>query len=587
MKWTLNTLQQAGVIDHFDTFFAKYICPQGGSETLKVALALLRRANGLGNVAISLQQLALSELTVDETTHSFEPPTADEIKQELENSGLLASSEQTGPIVLEGDLLYLQKYYDYQSRFIENLTQRLSQPDSKVTSAQQAQLEQWFTTPKALGQKEACLLALKTNFMILTGGPGTGKTTTAFKILRLIQEGQLSNGLSPLRMRLLAPTGKATIRLTRTIEEQKQDLPNGSPIETVFEVQAETIHRFLGYDPVNPSSFLHHKTRQVDCELVLVDEASMIDLPLFCKLLEAIPTSARLILMGDPNQLASVESGAVLKDLVSVSAPQRSTDQPTSFLPLSKTKGSLAEHHRHLSESFRFGDQLALMEMCSAVLSGADHLHSFFDGKALCYSQATEPGGLKKALSPIIETFYAPLWSAKKVEQGIEILNNQAILCAFKQGPFGVQGVNQLAESIANQRTDGVKCWPLMITKNNPALGLFNGDVGLAWPEHGKTKVWFKFGKDLVSYPLGLLPEYVVAYGSTVHKSQGSEYHHIALILPPVFKEGLSRELVYTALTRSKEKFSFIGDLEVFEQSLSVRIQRQSGLSRTFGTSSA
>jgi len=579
MKWTLENFKQSGLINHFDAFFATHLQSDRPREIILVVLALLRQANGRGNIAISLDQLCQTEYQVEDETFIFDSPAPETVKKALLGSGLLGKPGQAGPLVLEEELLYLQRYHAYQSRLVDNINRRLIDPPVEVTLGQQAALSEWFTNPKAAGQREACLLALKHRFMILTGGPGTGKTTTAFKILHLLQLARVEAGLPALKMRLLAPTGKAAIRLTESVSSQTQRLPDDSALRTVLEVQAETIHRFLGFDPRNRTSFIHHQNHLVDCELILVDEASMIDLPLFCKLLEAIPQQAQLILMGDPNQLASVEAGSVLKDLVNFEgAPPAEPAQPQT----PNNVGALVEHHAHLNESFRFGDQMGLVNLSGAVLSGHSSIQDYFDQTGLQHFEVNTPGELKNILIPQIKEIFSPLWSAPNAAEGLKRLGDQTILCAVRKGAFGVQGVNDLSVQIQQESTANTGCWPLMITKNNPALGLFNGDIGLAWPSESGTHAWFQVSGEPVSFPLGLLPQYEVAYGNTVHKSQGSEYQSVVLVLPPVMQEGLSRELLYTALTRSKVKFTFIGGMEVFQAAIGQQIRRKSGLSQSF-----
>lgn len=590
MNWTLKNLRESGVIDSLDRQFALALGGPGAEDHLLCTLALLRRSLGLGHVAASLEGLCQQTYQTAKGPVEFFTPRPDELRRSLEKSGRLGTPGLYRPMILDQGLLYLQKYHRYQERLQVNLKARLEQPPLALDPITQGALEARF--PKAgeswREQPLAVALALTQRFFLLTGGPGTGKTTTAFAILVLAQERALRTLGRPLKVALLAPTGKAAARLGQSVARQRAEL---EPILAKhLEVEAQTLHRFLGFDPRQPHQFFHHAGNLADRDLVLVDEASMIDLPLFVKLLEALPLGAQVILMGDPDQLAAVESGSVLKDLCQDQDSRKPTSALAPYLPKKVELGPpgprLLDHRLRLEESHRFDPKAGIGRLAQAIRLGEEGAWGLLGEEGpLAQRSVKTPLELEAALKAwLLEgRHYERLLSTNDPAQALAALGQVQVLCALREGPFGVAGINPLVQRLVfgDQGWDNLSHRPILIGANEPDLELYNGDLGviLRSPKGRQgDQAWFEGPQGPRSVPLALLPPYEPAFALTVHKSQGSEYDQVALVLPPTSQEILSQELLYTALTRAKKSFLLLGERPVFEGALKVRSTRRSGL---------
>ena len=482
--------------------------------------------------------------------------------QELQlvlQSGLI-SEQQTTPLKLEGERLYLHRYWFYENRLAEQIEALLR---TQITSAENESLvSRYFVAliDETDWQREAAIKSMNQSFSIITGGPGTGKTTTVVKILALLQERAAKKQRS-LHIALAAPTGKAAMRLQESIGFSKGTLPCSEVIKQRIPETVTTIHRLLGAKPPSPY-FKHDAQQPLVYDLVVVDEASMVDLALMSKLVDALKPGSRLILLGDKDQLASVESGAVLADL-------------TAALPFNTIE--LKKSHRFQGEI----KDLAVAVNAQAVDKAWEMLN-----------KGTEQVGLltEDLINYIASRYASYLLKISNEEDFLTIFSEfgrfQA-LCSNRQGEQGVVEINrQVEEKLHRQNKIHLAGhWyagrPVMVTQNNAAMQLYNGDIGLCLydKELGKLMVFFLRADHSIKKVLpSRLPEHETVFAMTIHKSQGSEFDECLCVLPESINPVLTKELIYTAITRAKTSLKISSSYAVFSQALQHRVQRTGGL---------
>jgi exodeoxyribonuclease V alpha subunit len=544
---------------------------------------------------------------------------------------------QQHPLVLAGQRLYLRRYWGYERRIDRALRQRLAQTGGIPPDLPQ-RLQQLFPPQAELPvdwQKLACALATRSAFSIVTGGPGTGKTTTVVRLLALLQAPAVQAG-KPLRIRLAAPTGKAAARLTESISAQVASLEVAADVRARIPTEVTTVHRLLGSRP-GTRHFRHHAGNLLPLDVLVVDEASMIDLEMMANLLDALPAHARLVLLGDKDQLASVEAGAVLGDLCRDAEAGRyspptlawleavggETLADSELLPGSAAEYPLAQQVVMLRYSRRFGEgsgigQLARQvnrqapEAARALLQqgGYADIHSLtLKGEQdralekLLLNGLGGPGakgyrhylGLVHTLRPAANLeLQAPQW-VQWARAVLSAFDEFQLLCAVRKGPWGVERLNQRATQalFSAGLIESDQHWyegrPVLMTRNDYGLGLMNGDIGIALrlPEApGSQTLVLRVafarndGEGGVRFVLpSRLNDVETVYAMTVHKSQGSEFAHTALILPDALNPVLTKELIYTGITRAKNWFTLIEPRRgVFEEAVKRKVKRLSGL---------
>ncbi|OLS64743.1 exodeoxyribonuclease V subunit alpha [Pseudomonas putida] len=630
--------------------------PQGDPLVL-LAAALASHQLGHGHVCLDLQKtlaepdFALSLPPEGDAlagpsllpSQLLERLTGDTWLQRLQASALVAAGDApehaSRPLVLSEGRLYLRRYWTYERQIDSALRQRLSQ-DEPTPADLRARLDNLFKEGAEPGhvdwQKLACALATRSGFSIITGGPGTGKTTTVVRLLALLQAPAVEAG-RPLRIRLAAPTGKAAARLTESIGQQVERLKVSAEIREQIPCDVSTVHRLLGSRP-NSRHFRHHAGNPLPLDVLVVDEASMIDLEMMANLLAAMPDDARLILLGDKDQLASVEAGAVLGDLCRDAEEGRYSPETQAWLEQVSGESlaasgldsgdaeryPLAQQVVMLRRSRRFGEgsgigQLArlvnrqLAGEARALLQKGDYTDVF--GLALRGEQDRAldrlvldglergpkgPLGYRDYLRAIRQgrpcadrSVDDPCWSdwALTVLKTFECFQ---LLCAVRKGPWGVEGLNQRVTRVLTQAglIEGDLPWyegrPVLVTRNDYGLNLMNGDIGIALripdgqSEVAPLRVAFprNDGRGGVRFVLpSRLSEVETVYAMTVHKSQGSEFAHTALVLPDALNPVLTKELIYTGITRAKDWFSLIEPRKgVLEEAVERKVKRISGL---------
>jgi exodeoxyribonuclease V alpha subunit len=477
-------------------------------------------------------------------------------------SGLAAADGQK-PLVVEQNRLYMQRYWQYEQRLAAQIKALMSA--DRVPEPLDGLLERYFpnTTGGIDWQREAAVMAVKQAFSIITGGPGTGKTTTVVKILAVLQE--LAVG-QPLHIALAAPTGKAAMRLQESIGSRKAELPCPDHIKAHIPETVTTLHRLLGAQPPSPY-FRHDATTPLVYDLVVVDEASMVDLALMSKLMDALKPTARLILLGDKDQLASVESGAVLADL---------------------TQG-LPKHTLELQTTHRFGG--VIKELADAVNN--QHAEAAWqllqDDNVDCAVLADDVTGYIAAQQA---EYLELLKTGADFRDIYRAFSRFQVLCANRQGTNSVADITLACEQklSAQRRIVLSGQWyagrPVMVTQNNAALHLYNGDIGICMPDtaqNGKLMVFFQRPDGSVKkYLPARLPHCETVFAMTIHKSQGSEFDEVLIVLPEAINPVLTKELLYTAITRAKKTVKLVAEPLIFMQTVAQKIERVTGLVTRF-----
>lgn len=471
------------------------------------------------------------------------------------------------PLVLDRDgRLYLHRFWHHEQQVAAGIRMR-SRPLSLSETRLDEALDRYFPPGPDMPdlQREAARMALTRRFSVISGGPGTGKTATVARILALLLD---MAGESPPEIALAAPTGKAALRLHQSILNAAGRLALPAAIREHLPAEVRTIHRLLGVR-TRTGGFRHNRDNRLTCDVLVVDEASMVDLQLMSALLEALRDDARVILLGDRNQLASVEGGAVLADICDGGL--------RAAVPVTQ-----------LTRSFRFGADSGIAALSLLINSG--------DGTAaLALLQSGRcPDIVWRQLPPAGKTFessfaaavrdgYGEYVRAASPEAALAELGAFRVLSPLRSGTWGVENLNRLClDTLAPERMNnasGSRATPVMITGNNYELGLFNGDTGVVMESDGTSSVWFETPEGELRHisPLRLPPS-ETAFAVTVHKSQGSEFDRILLILPEQMSDVLSRELLYTAVTRARCAVEIWGMEEVFRQTVERRTLRISGL---------
>ncbi|MFC3151665.1 exodeoxyribonuclease V subunit alpha [Litoribrevibacter euphylliae] len=530
--------------------------------------------------------------------------------------------EPTKALVLEKSTsdhstrLYLNRYWHYEEiirTFINNGAQEDSVLDVDEVLLSEI-LEQLFPAhPNGSYdyQKLAAAVALTSSMSVITGGPGTGKTYTVVRLLAALLQyhHNVARKDANVRMpviKLAAPTGKAAARMLESIRDALGSLPLSDDLKALFPESANTLHRLLGPKPLD-ANFKHDRNNPLHLDILIVDEASMIDLPMMAKLLDAMPTHGRLVLLGDRDQLASVEAGAVLNDLCQMLGAYSSKRAEQ----LTRLTGATVEAHpaspfagiqdslAWLRVSRRFGADSGIGHLAKAINEGNARAvtkllinAAYSDVNAIEYSAAH----YSKLLFMIANAYHTYIHAAKaqSYSEALNLFSDVRLLCALREGEFGVRGLNQAIEErlaktamiqreveteVGIVRSDWYVGRPVMVTRNDHSLGLYNGDIGVVMrDEAGRLRVYFDGADGLKAILPSRMPEHETAYAMTVHKSQGSEFEHTYFILPDRLNPVLTRELVYTAVTRAKTQLTLLYSADVLKDAVVQRVQRFSGL---------
>ena len=456
--------------------------------------------------------------------------------------------------------MYLRRYWHYEQKvakhFLHRMSKRALSPQQQVLA--DTVLAQLFTAQSQVDwQAQAVKDALECQLSVISGGPGTGKTYTVARLLVALQ----AVSVTPLTIAMAAPTGKAKQRLVESINAAKAQLLSQGINNTLINSLPDTAHTLHGLLGVRPNSHVakYHQGNTLPIDLLLVDEVSMVDLPMMARLLDALPGHCKLVLVGDAQQLPSVAAGSILADI------------PSSFIS-------------YLHKSHRFDGQGGIGLLANQVMhnQAQESFEVLSDHKDLhlITDEHFEPW-----LAQMCDEYFIPMLKATSLDEAFVCLNQFRILAATRQGDLGVEGLNEQVERLLSRRLSQVRLGqnyhgkPVMVTKNHHGLGLFNGDVGIVWAQDdGQLNACFLQSEIVRKVNVGLLQDLETVYAMTIHKTQGSEFEHVALVVAPQAQRLLSSALLYTAITRAKVTCSIKVDPSVWSKAVSHKTKRWSGL---------
>jgi exodeoxyribonuclease V alpha subunit len=606
----LAEFNTAGVLDVADVRTAEAVTRMGreADDRVRLALALAVRALRNGSVCVDLR-------TVDTVVFQEDEEGVDVAQLPWPEVESWIAAVRASPLVADGadrpgghplrwadGLLYLERYWQQQEDVRRQLQHRFAAPLPDIDSERlTAALGRLFPPPTGPGgpdrQRLAAAVAACGWVTVLVGAPGTGKTTTVARLLALLadQPGR------PMRVALAAPTGKAAARLEEAVRSAAAELEPDDRAR-LGSLSASTLHRLLGWLPASQGRFRHNATNQLPHDVVIVDEMSMVSLTMTARLLEAVRPTARLVLVGDPDQLSSVEAGAVLADIVRAPGPA-SIDLRDRLHSLGVDDGPATPTHGvvQLTHTWRYG---AAIDALAQAIRAADPdaamhvLRSGGDDVRFVEIDATGadlPGPALAALSePVIaagrETRQAAIDG--KVNDALVALDRHRLLCAHRRGPYGVlrwgsEVERWLTGAIPGYAEDGE--WylgrPLLVTANDYDMGLYNGDTGAIVNTPAGVRAAFARGAEAMLYPPVRLDAIQTVHAMTVHRAQGSQFQTVSFIVPPAQSPLLTRELLYTAVTRATKLVQVFGTEEAIRRAVSRPANRASGLASRLGTS--
>jgi exodeoxyribonuclease V alpha subunit len=609
---SLELLRQGQVISALDEQFARGVSRIAGEERpeVQLAAALVSRDVNHGHVCLDLTRIRERAVLEDETLSlqkDLQWPDLASWLEMLQSSPLVGDGEVVAPLVLDSaGRLYLRRYWQHQSKLAAAIRSR-ALPDTAGPDegALREILDRLFPPSLSGGetdwQRVAALTAARRRFCVISGGPGTGKTYTVVKIVALLTSLAHRSG-GRLRVTLATPTGKAAARLGESIRRAKGQLDCTEDVRRAIPEEASTIHRCLGAVRNRLSEFRHHADNPLLTDLVLVDEASMVDIALMTRLVDAIPPHARLILLGDKDQLASVEAGAVLGDICGTGLPQspqrrddgiapRAGEQLSFDLGGSK-RNSMRDCIVELRHSYRYDAERGIGALARAINAGdADAALSILASPEHPEVSRLDPaprGELSEPLREDIVRGFRPYLKAESQQQRLADFDRFRVLCAHRRGYHGVEAVNAQIERLLTDRrllrvdSAAYPGRPILITRNDYQVSLFNGDVGLlvvAEELDGETEaVFVAVDGTLRKLAPSRLPPHETVFAMSVHKSQGSEFDEVAVLLPEKVSPVVSRELLYTAVTRAKDRVTVHASAEIVREAVIRPIQRASGL---------
>ncbi len=607
---TIPSLLSSPLFSDVDREFFRFLAEHNANYETALAGAILCNRISEGDTCIDLNSIAGTTLQ-----EALQAETSDEIPEEklpksskwiasLNQSPVVGSPGELKPLIWHHGHLYLYRYWHYEQVLVKKIKHLLAQKEPYLHNEDflKKSLHHYFpdnSDGSVNFQRLAALRALTYSFTVISGGPGTGKTSTVAKIIAIFLE-QFGDAK---KIALAAPTGKAATRMKESIELalSEQGMLSALPdsIKKIFPRDASTIHRLLGPIPQSPY-FHHNEENPLTCDLIVIDESSMVDLALMAKLFSAIPSHARVILLGDRDQLASVEAGSVLGDICGTRAEHNGFS--TEFadlarksagysLPIKQSAHPLHDAIIFLDKSYRFQEGIATLardindgniDTIAANLSS----HAY-DGISI--ETIIKKSELIEKIHELVNSGSWDFLARGDIIPAMNRLFDLVILCAHRRGQWGAENIGTLIEHAMKRRFGEQTGWaglyhgkPIMIVQNNYELNLFNGDIGIVRRDAATGQLLAHFPEaptgTIRTINVFRLPEFTSAHAFTVHKSQGSEFKNVIFIIPPDFTPVLTRELLYTAVTRARESIQIWGNPDIFSLAAMRQVRRFSGL---------
>ncbi len=623
--------QQLADIEAIDYFFAKemhqaFNIQHGDGEILAHVFIVLSTYLRAGHTCLAINEIADScwGSAYDDlglcSHQGFTFPNTASLTKLLNQLELAHDGNEL--LVFDQQNLYMRRYYNFETELEGSIKQKLAQKSTLAIADVSACIQTLFPPQLSTNsddneidwQKLAVANAINKNFSVIAGGPGTGKTYTVTKLLAAlimltdaVQETETANiSKQALEIALVAPTGKAAQRLTESIVNAIAGFSDliDEKLLSAIPTHAQTIHRLLGVIPHSPN-FRHHQNNLLSCDVLLIDEVSMVDLPMMTRLFRALKANTKVILLGDADQLPSVAVGSVLADIAprphhGFSTPNYhylaqvcQIDESQLQKAFSHEVSAPCDHLSLLMKSRRFDGEGGIGKLATSVIQG-DHVQSW---QLLCANKGDETlkssqlslveGEPHTWLLPLVKQYYQGISQCTNVAQAFELLEKFRVLCVTRQGEYGVDAINQwIIELLSDHFSFGhsqqyYHGMPIMISENDYQLGLFNGDIGLFWRnDSGQLMAYFETTEKHYQELLpSRLPKFDSVYAMTVHKTQGSEFEHVAMVLPKNSNNQLlSRELLYTGITRAKKAITIASTQQPWQQGVAKAIKRNSGL---------
>ncbi|OQY00950.1 MAG: exodeoxyribonuclease V subunit alpha [Desulfobacteraceae bacterium 4572_130] len=565
-----DILFKSGFFSNLDFYFAKTISKiaKENNPIIFLSLALTSRAVSKGHVCFDIKEYAGKSINETGLEQDIILPQFHDWIKALKKSKI-AGNRCDFPLVYDlKSRLYLAKYYDFQQRLIKNIIKRINlNTDNMFKNKEIFKNHDLFFNEKnknneiskgIINQNNAIKNAILKKISIISGGPGTGKTFITKKIIKLLnKQADFLSVPNPVIISM-APTGKAA-----------------SKLENGF-----TIHRALGALK-NTTGFKYNLSNQLVCDVVIVDEASMIDIALMTRLLEAVPLNAKLIMLGDKNQLASVETGAVFGDICRA---DKISDIITNLNYNFRSKGKTGIDK--LAQSINNGDFQTLEKLLTKKTQPIQK-----DYNDISFIEIKDKSNFSEKIKHQIISGYLPFLKEIEPKKVLKSFNDFKILCAHKKGVFGVEHFNLIAEKVLSQHLQKLNIKnkffkiPVMIKTNDYNKGLFNGDIGVCLKlKNNKIRVVFNDEnnnnnmENLKYFKFSQLPDFDNAFAITVHKSQGSEFDNVLVVIPDKLSPVLTRELLYTSVTRAKKSVTILGKIDVIKKAVLIPVKRSSGI---------
>ncbi|MGZ4436639.1 MAG: exodeoxyribonuclease V subunit alpha [Nocardioidaceae bacterium] len=601
----LGEFNAVGVLGAADVHVAERLGRLAGEPDQQVLLAaaLTVRALRSGSVCLHVPSAAATTAVegVEPAVVARLPwPAAGEWEAALARSPLVevgVDGPADRPLRLVDSLLYLDRYWR-QERGIADVLDAAARRVPPVVDGDRLAVALARLFPKAEPDRQrlAAVVAAHRWVSVLAGGPGTGKTTTVAKLLAVLED----QPGPPLRVALAAPTGKAAARLTEAVAGVSADLA-AEDRERLGTLTASTLHRLLGWRPGARGRFRHDAANRLPYDVVVVDEASMVSLTLMSRLVEALRADTRLVLVGDPDQLASVEAGAVLGDLVARETATGTEDDGSLEALVGHDLGDLDAPEREaalrggvvrLSHVHRFSGGIKALAEAIRAGSRAEVLAVLAAGHPDVEHLDVDPGTtaeLAEVRDDAVAAGQALVRSARagRAEESLELLDAHRLLCAHREGAYGVERWSRQVEEWLREAVDGYAAggrWyvgrPLLVTANDYAVRLFNGDTGVVVDADGAGRAAFRRDGVVDLVPVNRLSDVQTVHALSVHRSQGSQFDRVTLVLPPEDSPLLTKELLYTAVTRAKSHVRIVGSTAALLAAVERPIARASGLRR-------
>ncbi|THB72117.1 MAG: exodeoxyribonuclease V subunit alpha [Gammaproteobacteria bacterium] len=611
----IEKLADNGDIRYIDLHFLRFlktIEPEVRDDVLLAAL-LVNNNLGKGDVCVDLNEQSESLIVENSIDVKLNTPPLQQWLEALNESALVSTNGRSAPLrLVDNNYLFLTRYWDYELRLASDVNKFASSRPKVDLEQLKHGVGHYFpkTGDETDWQMVAAVSALMNRFTVITGGPGTGKTTTVAKILALFAE-QHSN--VEKKIVLAAPTGKAANRLTESINNAKNELDLDMSIQQRIPDIVLTLHRLLGASPYK-SECRYNATNKIDLDLLVVDEASMIDLAMMSKLMQAMPEQAQIIFLGDMNQLASVESGSVLADICVTGMQSRFSEERRQIFTDEfginlkdfgfegnglEEAWPLQDHVLgdcvvSLKKSYRFTENSGIGCLARATNEKRpdDFISAFNNDRYKdIFWRNTGASNLKALVDSINLDYYRAYLKAETPKQALELLSKFQVLSPIRDGVFGIYNLNRLIQDrlqrsgLINTTSRYYHGQPIMITENDYRIGLYNGDIGIILSDSGQLKAYFPdVNSDAISgagggvkrFLLAKLPAFETVFAMTVHKSQGSEFDNVLVVLPEQYAEYMSKELLYTAITRARKSVEIWGGKDVIKSTIETKITRNS-----------